>query len=233
MDTHTGMALSGKRAATAALACAALAALAHMPSGLDRAESDLRAGRIGQAQVLVDEQLHAHPADARAHYVAAELRVRQGEREPAREELAAAERLMPGLPFADGQAVHDLHRQIEDGAAALASPFAAAALPSPESAGQSWKLWVALGSGTALAWLLMRLVQPAPPVPRGRRPDLADLAEARTLLREKDSAEDRAWQDTVAGWEEVRPEPGPDRAPVELSTASPPAWRTDSPHRAR
>jgi tetratricopeptide (TPR) repeat protein len=232
MDTHTGMFLSGKRAAVAALACAALAALAHLPSNLDRAESDLRAGRIGQAQALVEEQLHAHPADARAHYVAAELRMRQGEREPAREELAAAERLMPGLPFADGQAVRDLHRQIEDSAAALASPFTAA-LPSPEAAGQSWKLWVALGSGTALAWLLMRLVQPAPPAPRGRRPDLADLAEARTLLREEDPAEDRAWQDTVAGWEEVRLEPGPNRTAVDISTASPPAWRTDSPHRAR
>lgn len=204
MDSTSGMSAGGKRAVAAALACAALAALANMPADLERAESDLRAGRVEQAQEAVGEQLHLHPADARVHFVAAELRARQGERDPAREELAAAERLAPGLPFADAQAVQALHQAIDS--TALASPFSVA-LPSPDHAGQPWKLWVALASGTALAWLLMRLVQPAPPPVRGRRPDLADLAEARTQLRSehgqrKDSkADERAWQDTVPGWD--------------------------------
>lgn len=123
------------------------------------------------------------------------------------------------------------------GCAALAWPVAAlAALPSPDHAGHHWKLWVALASGTALAWLLMRLVQPPPPPVHGRRPDFADLAEARTLLRAQSPAERRAWQDTVVGWEDVPaegPPQGPPAAAGELSTASAPAWQADNPRRAR
>ena len=58
------------------------------------------AGKFIEAQAMMDKVLAAHPNSAKAHFIDAELLAKQGKFERARTELATAERLAPGLPFA-------------------------------------------------------------------------------------------------------------------------------------
>src|SRR5580692_9962519 len=69
-------------------------------------------GHLDQAQQMITQVLADHPTSARAHYVQAELYAREGKAALARSELAAAEQLKPGLPFASPRAVQELKAQI-------------------------------------------------------------------------------------------------------------------------
>ena len=69
-------------------------------------------GRLAQAQEMIGTVLKDHPDSAKAHYVAAELDAKQGLYTGAREQLATAERLAPGLPFAKADAVAALKAEI-------------------------------------------------------------------------------------------------------------------------
>ena len=71
-----------------------------------------RSGHVPQAQQMMREVLRDHPASAKAHYVAAELYARQRDIPMARQELETAERLQPGLPFADAASVGALRREL-------------------------------------------------------------------------------------------------------------------------
>ena len=53
-----------------------------------------------------------HPSSARAHYVQAELYAKEGKTSLARSELATAEQLKPGLPFANPRSVQELKAQL-------------------------------------------------------------------------------------------------------------------------
>jgi hypothetical protein len=66
------------------------------------------AGKLNEAQQLMHEVLLAHPNSGKAHYVEAELLAKQGQLKQAGNELATAERLSPGLPFATPQSVSSL-----------------------------------------------------------------------------------------------------------------------------
>ena len=66
------------------------------------------AGNYRQAQSMMDQVLRDHPNSAKAHFVEAQLLAKQGQLASARSELAIAERLEPGLPFANPRAVQDL-----------------------------------------------------------------------------------------------------------------------------
>ncbi|MDB5897277.1 MAG: uncharacterized protein JWP41_879 [Ramlibacter sp.] len=77
-------------------------------------------GDIRGAQQMIDQVIAAHPNSARAHYVKAELSARERDAATARAELATAERLAPGLPFARPDAVTALRAQVERLAAAPA-----------------------------------------------------------------------------------------------------------------
>jgi Tfp pilus assembly protein PilF len=66
------------------------------------------AGKLIEAQAMMDKVLQAHPNSGKAHFVKAELLARQGKNAEAAKELATAERLAPGLPFAKPQAVQKL-----------------------------------------------------------------------------------------------------------------------------
>jgi len=57
--------------------------------------------------------LQAHPTSAKAHYVEADLMAKQGRLANARNELATAERLAPGLPFVKSQAVQELKARLD------------------------------------------------------------------------------------------------------------------------
>lgn len=73
------------------------------------------AGNMSEAQSMMDQVLKAHPTSAKAHYVEAELLVRQGNLASAKNELATAERLAPGLPFAKPEAVSELKAKANGG----------------------------------------------------------------------------------------------------------------------
>lgn len=69
-------------------------------------------GRMRDAQTMMDEVLRDHPKSAKAHYVEADLLAKQGNAAGARNELATAEQLQPGLPFAKPDAVRELKDRI-------------------------------------------------------------------------------------------------------------------------
>ncbi|OIQ98535.1 hypothetical protein GALL_193580 [mine drainage metagenome] len=70
------------------------------------------AGKFTEAQAMMDKVLHDHPNSAKAHYVEAELLAKQGHLSAAANELNAAERLKPGLPFVKPQTLQKLKSQI-------------------------------------------------------------------------------------------------------------------------
>jgi tetratricopeptide (TPR) repeat protein len=72
----------------------------------------LQSGRVEQAQQMIDRVLAAHPDSGMAYYVAAEVSARRGNFSIAREELARAEQLKPGLPFASPHSVSELRAQL-------------------------------------------------------------------------------------------------------------------------
>ncbi|MBI4692523.1 MAG: tetratricopeptide repeat protein [Gammaproteobacteria bacterium] len=79
----------------------------------------VEAGKLGKADTMMGEVLKAHPDSAKAHFVHAEVLAREGRRDEAREALATAEKLAPGLTFAKPSAVAHLREMINGTAAAL------------------------------------------------------------------------------------------------------------------
>jgi hypothetical protein len=105
--------------------------LAAAPS-LHEVYQAAEAGRLNEAQAMMTQVLREHPNSAKAHFVEAELLAKQGKPADAAAELATAERLAPGLPFAEQKAVDSLRRQIAPSSApARQPPRAHGALPSP------------------------------------------------------------------------------------------------------
>ena len=80
---------------------------------LDQIYQAANAGQLPKAQQMVDQVLATHPNSAKAHYVKAELAARQRDASTAQQELATAERLAPGLPFAKPAAVQALRTQVQ------------------------------------------------------------------------------------------------------------------------
>jgi uncharacterized protein len=70
------------------------------------------AGRLKEAQSMMDQVLRDHPDSAKAHYVEAELLAKQGRGADAEVELSTAERLAPGLAFVKPEAVEALKARI-------------------------------------------------------------------------------------------------------------------------
>lgn len=69
-------------------------------------------GKVEEAQRMMKEVLHSHPNSGKAHYVEAELLTRQGNTKEAANELATAEKLAPGLPFATQESVSSLRNAV-------------------------------------------------------------------------------------------------------------------------
>ena len=70
------------------------------------------AGNYREAQAMMDQVLRDHPNSAKAHLVEAELLAKQDRLSEARSELATAERLQPGLPFAKPGSVEELKARL-------------------------------------------------------------------------------------------------------------------------
>jgi hypothetical protein len=90
-------------------------------------------GKFIEAQAMMDKVLREHPNSGKAHFIEAELLARQGKFAQAGTELANAERLAPGLPFAKPEAVQKLRTLVAGAAAAPATPAA----PSTSAARQA------------------------------------------------------------------------------------------------
>lgn len=70
------------------------------------------AGRLSEALGMMNQVLRDHPNSGKAHFVEAELLAKQGKLASAATELATAERLAPGLPFAKADSVENLKRRV-------------------------------------------------------------------------------------------------------------------------
>jgi hypothetical protein len=102
------------------------------------------AGKLSEARRMMDKVLHDHPNSAKAHYVEAELLAKEGRYASAGAELATAERLQPGLPFANAASVRELKDIIRARTVAERPPMGAVAAQA--GAGLPWTvLLVGLG----------------------------------------------------------------------------------------
>jgi hypothetical protein len=86
---------------------------------------------------MIQQVLIGHANSAKAHYVQAEIAARQGHLPRAREALATAEKLAPGLPFAKAESVQALRTQLAGSANPAPTAAVTAATPAP-AASRPW-----------------------------------------------------------------------------------------------
>jgi len=148
-------------------------AFAAPDATIDQVYAAAKAGKIDEAQTMMQQILQDHPKSARAHFVEAELLVRQGLFSSAQAELATADRLAPGLPFAKPAAVEGLRNRIAhpsqqsaiahpvsqvNSGAMTTSSYTQAPAPQPSSGGGSGSLlWILLALGVFI-FLAMRFM---------------------------------------------------------------------------
>jgi hypothetical protein len=118
--------------ATFALAMLAVAANAQGSNDptLSQIYQAANSGQLDRADAMIAQVLKDHPNSAKAHYVKAELAARERKFDVAREELATAEKIAPGLPFAKAESVQALRNQL-----ANASKTASNAAPARSTGG--------------------------------------------------------------------------------------------------
>lgn len=112
-------------------------------------------GHLDQAQQMITQVLADHPTSAKAHYVQAELFVREGKLALARAELGSAERLNPGLTDFNARSVQELKAQLglSGGTHALTPQIVSAPRSAPHFP------WVTLFIGVAVALVLMMVLR--------------------------------------------------------------------------
>lgn len=146
-----------------------------LTSGLAYAQSEptmnevyaaAQAGKLEQAQVMMQQVLISHPNSAKAHFVQSELYARQGNLPRARDALATAEKLAPGLHFAKPEAVQALRSQLSAKSVPLKasqSSVQQAAVAERTDSAFSWGLPLLLAGGViALGYFLFRSRKPSP-----------------------------------------------------------------------
>lgn len=121
----------------------------------------IQSGQMAKANTMMKEVLQNHPNSAKAHYVAAELYLKEGKVEAARGHFVKAEKLAPGLPFAQAESVQKLQVALAGGMTTSASSSsinngASSVLTSP----LFWGLIAILVVGVII--VLRRRNRPAP-----------------------------------------------------------------------
>ena len=151
-------------------------ALAADPT-LDEVYQAVHQNRLGDAQSMMTQVLRDHPDSAKAHYVEAEVLARMNRSEDARAELARAEQIAPGLPFAKPEAVRDLQGLI-DGRGVHRSAVGGSALVTPlEAPARSGGIpWGPIGLAVAAVALVLFLLS------RARRPAVMGMPGGGTAL---------------------------------------------------
>jgi hypothetical protein len=119
------------------------------------------AGKFIEAQAMMDKVLRDHPNSGKAHFIEAELLARQGKTAEAAKELATAERLAPGLPFAKPEAVQKLKTLVSRAqparAAAAADPSVVPVLPPAQTRSNvPWGMIVLIGGLVLMAIVYFR-----------------------------------------------------------------------------
>ncbi len=99
------------------------------------------AGKFNEAQSMMDKVFQDHPNSAKAHYVEAELKAKQGQISAAQDELNAAERIQPGLSFAKPQALQKLKAQLSSSHSTVQSRSASVSNQSYQAASNSGTPW--------------------------------------------------------------------------------------------
>ena len=141
-------------------------ALAQAEPSMGQIYAAAQAGKLDEAQVMIQQVLVSHPNSAKAYFVRAELYARQGDAVRARDSLANAEKFAPGLPFAKPEAVQALRTQLASKAQThtvtqnAAPSHAAQGAQSPS--GSSWGLPLLLAGGVIVAgyFLFRKKTQP-------------------------------------------------------------------------
>lgn len=87
-------------------------AMAQSEPSMGQIYETAQAGRLNEAQVMMQQVLISHPKSAKAHFVQAELFARQGKMDLARQSLSLAEQYAPGLSFAKPESVQALKREL-------------------------------------------------------------------------------------------------------------------------
>ncbi len=141
----------------AAATMAGSAAAAAEPT-LHEVYQAAEAGRFKQADAMMDQVLKNHPSSAKAHFVEAELLAKEGRTDLAKGELATAERLAPGLPFAKAEAVSGLKARLSP---AVVAPPAVTRQPQPAGNDTPWGYWLLGGLvSAAFVFFLRSLMRP-------------------------------------------------------------------------
>ena len=143
-------------------------AMAQSEPTLGQIYEAAQSGRMEQAQTMMQQVLVAHPASGKAHFVQAELFARQGKLGLARESLATAEKLAPGLPSIKPEALQSLRTQLA--ARPTPAPANSAVQHRPAAAAQDrapassfpWGMALALGGGAIGLAIFLTRRKPAP-----------------------------------------------------------------------
>ena len=158
-------------------------AMAQTEPSLNQVYAAAKAGKLDEAQLMIQQVLISHPNSAKAFFVRSELYARQGDMTRASESLATAEKLAPGLPFAKAESVQALRTQLatkkaRTSAAGLTNHaeapvvVAAAAPTAPTPSPASWALPLLLAAGViGLGYFLFRKKKPDP---YGQQPGFAN-----------------------------------------------------------
>jgi hypothetical protein len=152
-------------------------AMAQSEPSMNQIYATAQAGKLSDAQVMVQQVLLTHPKSAKAYFVQAELYSRQGKLDLARQSLATAEKFAPGLPFAKPEAVQALTSQLaaKPVSHSVTPPAVSYATPQvPVKSSISWMLPLLLAGGVITAgYFFFRRRNPTP-APYPQQPIYAD-----------------------------------------------------------
>ncbi len=113
-----------------------------------------QSGHLAEAQQMINQVLRDHPTSAEAHYIAAQVYAREGSLAEARQQLATAEQLAPGLPFLKSQnSLRALQAQL---AQAPRSSGFTVPYSRPRPSGTPWGAILLIVGGIAVVWMVMR-----------------------------------------------------------------------------
>lgn len=137
------------------IVCSAASYAADNPT-VQQVYDTAKAGKLDEAQAMMQKVLQNHPDSAKAHFVAAELLARQGRYESAQAELNNADRLAPGLPFAKPESVENLRKVLASTKQRAVKPVVAGYSSTPINSGPPWGLIII---GVALIGFIVFVVK--------------------------------------------------------------------------